>query len=238
MTKNDSEAVVNVNLARCDCGEKHLRYSGGEHRVTCPGKPVLVPLPLEPWRPVTMTVRLGECTCIPLRGPLAVGLNPWSCDPICPARPIKVTCSIRGKTWEESEVAEVDWQTRNERGDWNPSPMSHAERDAALAACRDRWALVQALVTGETPSDPFGRPVVIPPLYLQRNAVFAAICEMVRHENAAALAQERALKAMDVPWIDYGGCPGHHSIMDGRRPSVVLLARYVGKMIEEVCRHV
>jgi hypothetical protein len=225
VTKNNSEAVVNVNLARCDCGGASAE---GKHAPDCPGALVLVPLSLEPWRIVTMTVRLGDCRCLN-KDRAADGIHAGS----CPARPVRVSCSISGDTWEESEV--IGTMNSVEVRD---CPVGASVLDF-VPACRARWSIVKALVTGLSWGDfqheqSLGERMSTGSLFAQRDAVFAVLTEMVRHENAAALAQTQALKAMDATWIDYGGCPGHHSAMDGRRPSVVLLARYVEKLIEEV----
>lgn len=48
--------TINVNLTKCNLKYPTaiVAHSDGEHPIGCPGAPVLVPLPLEPWRTVTM----------------------------------------------------------------------------------------------------------------------------------------------------------------------------------------
>lgn len=228
-------SMINVNQKPCECAN-HKSF-GLRHWEHCPGIPVLIPLPIH--RSFTCTVVLGECW----------GVGPGRCvsedsarrfkwatrhSERCPAHPIRVSCSISGETWKDSEMKDVE--TRDET--WHPSAPRYYR---ALSAARDLWALLKALVTGKhgdavkavraSPTIPWS---ALGPLLQQRDAVFAAICKMARAEEAAALAQQQALKALGWSWIDYGGCSGHQLDMDGRRPCVVLLGRYVEHLIGQV----
>jgi hypothetical protein len=129
--------TINVNLAKCACG---CPVFPNTHTADCPGKPVDIPLPLDAVRSVTFTVRLGECSTLALcevRGGLLQNHAPQ-----CPAHPIRVTCSISGKTWEESEVMETKYTPVDDvpRGADSWAPLRIAD------ICRDRWALVKALL--------------------------------------------------------------------------------------------
>jgi hypothetical protein len=149
----------------------------------------------------------------------------------CPARPIRVSCSIRpgptGREWAESEVSDVDWQTRNERGDWNPSPMSPAEREAALAACRDRWALVKALVLGQVPMDTHGA-LTHPVLTQQRDTVFGALAEMAKATEARTEKHRDLFKAMGDTGVSWST-----SIRVSPSDAADALGAYVERLIEQ-----
>jgi hypothetical protein len=159
--------------------------------------PVLIPCSLEPFRSATFSVVLGTCEC-------ALSLTPqtapeWHHASRCPARPVRVSCSIRsgpkGKEWEESEVAQCEP---------HPDDVSRfaVVTDAygmMYAACRDRWELVKALVLGK-PAVCFEewarhRPGVAAVL-AQRDAVFAALADMARAEEALAVSVKRGADAI------------------------------------------
>jgi hypothetical protein len=179
--------------------------------------PVIIPCPIP--GSFTAEVRLGECE----EAPVSVQISGRHAA-LCPARPVKVSCSIGGDgTWAGSKVTEVDWQTRNERGDWNPSPMSHVEREAALGACRARWEIVKALVlgTGELPSHRLHLP-----LFAQRDAVFAALADMARTEEAQKAASAAATAAI------YGAPRVIRAFSEPEYQE--LLGRYVGRLVEQV----
>lgn len=220
--------TININLKPCECAN-HKSF-GLRHWEHCPGTPIHVPCPIP--RSVTFAVRLGECECGAARlrthskGSVLGPLLP--CSAACPARPIRVYCGISGKTWEESEVKDVEVRPRE-----TLVMVSTYDMPLILAACRDRWALVKALVTGQWPTvSAIGTlSAAIPALQAQRDAVFAAICEMARAEETAWKAQLVIVGA--VPTLR--PAPGmHHPTGDENRPSASWLAAYVGRLIEQV----
>lgn len=209
--------TVNVNLAPCDCS-----WTGETrpHDATCRSAPVRVPMPLDAFRSVALMVRLGECSG------RCTGML-WQSPPIhgaaCPARPIRVSCSIFGKTWEESEVADVEKQ-----GPINAYQLpTELERTLALAASRGRWALVKALVTGgrdfgHGPNIMTDREVA---LVTQRDAVFSALAKAHRAEDSLIDALEDYEEAMR------GEPVGIHGL---KRESHGALERYVGHLVDQV----
>lgn len=225
--------TLNVNLRPCTCPVGWP--SGGDHwpgagQPKCDAQPVLISCPLP--RTVEMTVRLGECDCGAVdankRSAREASLFGMACLPGCPARPIRVTCSIGGETWEGSEVSEVDWQTRNERGDWNPSPMSHRERDAVFGVCRDLWGAVKGLVLGQRA---FMTSDVVRALGAQRNTEFAALTKLVQAEQAAIAAQAECDAAFPIDNYVKVPAPDHRS---EPRPSTVRLAAFAAHLIASV----
>lgn len=218
--------VVNVNLTPCDCDGPHPGITGstGAHANDCATRPVLVPCPIP--RSFTVVVRLGECAC-PVstwRKNAATRTAGSAHDTSCPARPISVACSISG-TWAESEV--TDGYT-----DTTSGQLAALERE--LSACRARWALVKALVTGQDMSalDLEARHVGTFEMFAQRDAVFAALTDMVRAEDLAFAAQIALDKAMG---LKRNVTPFHRP--DSEReawPSAAFLAAYVERLIEQV----
>lgn len=208
--------TINVNLSKCDDG---LACVSSDDE--CPATPVLIPCPIP--RSVTFTVRLGECSG-PCRAKLkSVEVPGHSFD--CPARPIRVSCSISKKTWEESEVSEVEILI---------SPMSIDDRNRIYAACRERWALVKALVLGTAFHAHGAREWRrMEELSKQRDAVYAALAAMAQCERsywAAAQAVRKALPGVyvgsDMRVVDPGG-------EDGEAPSARWLASYVERLVEQ-----
>lgn len=204
--------MVNVNLGACRCGSTHPAWGRQPHTSWCNGKPVLIPCPLP--RSVTLQVALGECTC-PTGGRPPEGH--WR---YCPARPVKVSCSISGKTWEESEVDDVEFPDAIET-----DPAGGPARVALEAACRARWALVKALVLGLYPT--CGNEDVPQEIFEQRDTVFAALAEMAKAEAALAVAWEACPKALQKR-----AHPG--SLRNEQRPSRWMLAAYVEHLVEQV----
>ena len=140
-----------------------------------------------------------------------------------PARPIRVTCSISGKTWQESEIAQAEVPHGHE---FSPADV--------LNTCRERWALVKALL-GVNPEwskqgkwfSEHGRMAI----FTQRDAVYAALADMARAEDVlgtkAVLIEEslpEALAADAVLWLD----------RPYARPSTWLLERFVSQLIQTV----
>ena len=213
-------ATINVNLKPCPISAAHAHGSDS----TCAGAPILLPCPVPP--SVTFQVVLGACKCHVVERP-HVESGCWRHDTDCPARPVSVSCSTSGRTWEESEVTEVDWQTRNERGDWNPSPMSQQERDAALAACRARWNTVVKLLLI------FGvRWEGLDRIKSERDAVYAALADMARAEETRVVARRKACSAIDPS--GYLTDSTHAEASRIQPESTSVLAIYVGHLIESV----
>lgn len=181
--------------------------------------PVLIPCQLP--RTVEFKVALGECRCREEEEPDEVGGRKTT-EPghfsNCPARPISVTCTIDGDTWEESFVDGADFQ-----------PMEGARR--LIDACDDRWALVKALVLGKMPrltgTEATDLPVIA--LIEQRDAVFAALCDMARAENGARTAHHAMVKALDVAGAAYSGAAPVYNDVAARG-----LAAYVAHLLEQV----
>jgi len=210
--------TVNVNLKPCDCqwpGER-----GVPHAATCRATPVHVPLPIP--RSVTFQVALGECTCEAMIGSATHGAGRHA--DACPARPVKISCSISGSTWEESEVTDPEGHGADGRlvGFTMSSPM--------WQACRALWALVKALVLGWNGEAVRAVAVSggldlkkIDLMFQQMRTVYAALADMARAEEAHASAYSRAWGAM-----------GEDSIPSGRRSAHWVLAHYVDRLIEQV----
>lgn len=206
--------TININLKPCAspglCAQHPYGKTG--HMLTCSAAPVHIPCPIP--RSVTFTVRLGECTC----GRNSLHREIAGCAPGCGT--IRVSCSIVGKTWEESEVmiASVsDLQDENA-----VMPLQ------ALNACRDLWAVVWALLTGlsTTPGLSYR-----PELVAQRDVVFAALVKTARAEQDAFQGQEEGVKAMGLPtYLPHN----FHRAEPEHRPSADMLARYVDHLVEQV----
>ena len=160
--------TINVNLTPCGCPVSD--HEAVSHHHTCAvANPIRIPCPIP--RSVTFEVRLGECRCgsVTLRTSRPPSERAHAHD--CPARPIRASCSISGKTWEESAIIDC------ERADGGPLP--------AQSIVDERWALVKALVLGEHPLgfDSKSEAERIDALTSQRDAVYAALADMARAES-------------------------------------------------------
>lgn len=205
--------VVNVNLrAGCGCFVPENRDPSTGHYPGCPCSPVIIPCPIP--RSVTLTVRLGECAC-----PYGDGIGTVH-DGWCPGRPITVTCSISGKTWPESEVDDGEPDIAGLAG-----RIDNEKRKTIMAACRALWALVKVLVLGHTDLSALLTGPKALELLAQRDAVFAALADMARHEGALADALGDFETALRGEPTAIGGM---------RRFSHDALARYVERLIEQV----
>jgi len=215
--------TVNVNPKPCSPLCEDLEDPSGPYRVhasNCRAAPVLIPCPLPP--PVSFEVVLGECDCPAKALP---GASVPHRD-YCPARPVKVSCSISGKTWEESAVGEGYTDT--------PSG-SLASLGRELDACRERWALVKALVLvlGKTMSlhwsemaSPGQLSELAWGLFAQRDTVYTALVDVVQHEDGLFQRGNDALRAING-----------HSIMrpaPDARESALTLGIYVERLIQQV----
>lgn len=215
--------AINVNLKPCAdwCPVTHtIRHT--RHDTHCPGAPVLIPLPIP--RSVTFQVALGACECT------TGGLDTMPHDDDCPARPVRVSCSVSGDgTWAESEVDDVWQNVQNAKGwivdaeDADPS---------ALAIARERWALVKALVLNVWPV-PSAHAAVVE-FIRQRDAVFSALADMARAEDAAVAAQGRLDAVLRPGWHARHRPDSHLPAAGLERPSRMGLAAYVERLIEQV----
>jgi hypothetical protein len=210
--------TINVNLKPCTFA---LPHSHGEAPYICGGPEVLLPCPIQ--RSVTFTVQLGEC----------IGCERGRLDgqhfSNCPARPIRVACSIGGETWAGSEVVDVDLP------DSESYPQPAGWRAIFLVAARDRWALVKALVTGSDCAAFRATHSPIPwtrisPLVTQRDAVFAALADMARMERAYYDAAQAIHKALPSVYVssDMQVCDPEDA------PSSRWLSSYVEFLVEQV----
>jgi hypothetical protein len=166
-------SAINVNLRPCTCIKN---VKGAPCVATCPSVPILIPCPIQ--RSVTLEVVLGGCVCWKVQV-WANGRPP--CPAFCPARPVRVSCSISGKTWEESEVEDPEGHGTDGR------LVGFVFGSHVHVACRERWALVKALVTGQhvgLPPALAGLRPDIQNLFLQRDAVCTRLASMRRHEEA------------------------------------------------------
>lgn len=205
--------TINVNLTPCGPPCLVPSWSGTRplaHFENCPGAPVLIPCPIP--GSFTAEVRLGECQCLP--GFHAGARGAADHLPVCPARPVRVSCSIGGDgTWAGSEVTECS----DEREDYYPQ-----DADDLLRLARARWEIVKALVKGKyTTPDMASTPNA---MTVQRDAVFGALADMARAEDAHAEAGNRAAKAIGIAG---GG-------RDDGRATPQFLALYVERLVEQV----
>lgn len=220
--------TLNVNLRQCTCGHDRCPPDGPDacgvgHVWACKACPVLIPCPIP--RSVTFS------------------FSPWNCSPACSSTatmpdgrirhrgfcaarsPIRVSCSISGKTWEESEVSDVDGIP--------PHPTQPVIAEVqALLACRARWALVKALALGDS-ADTFGgflqRWPTADQLIYQRDAVFSALADKVRAEQADDSTTRHLIAVL--PKL------AHRSVSDATASdylSTPALAAYVEHLIEQI----
>jgi hypothetical protein len=202
--------VVNVNLQHCEYPELHA--TGAFH--TCRGGEVLIPCPIR--RSVKFMVRLGECACGTTT--LLYGLPHHAPD--CPARPVRVSCSIGGDDWASSRVTFAMPDGTFDEADLPPP-------QAFLGACAARWAVVKALVFGMPRSEALDADVgdKVLALFTQRDAAFSALAMAHRAEDALIVAlgdYEEAMRGEPV---------GIHGL---NRESTGALERYVARLIEQV----
>jgi len=201
---------LNVNLKKCDCpANQHHRFSR-----ECASVPVLIPCPIR--RSVTFEVALGECTELCSVRPSARDVAGGHIAS-CPARPVKVSCSISGETWEGGEVDEEAVEEAETRPEWTTS--DHA---LEIAVCRERWALIKALVLGSSSFVPSIDPGAQNTLMLQRDTVFAALADMAMDER------HHAEKMATLPERVRPVLPAYAA------PSEEALSRYVEHLIEQV----
>lgn len=214
--------TINVNLTPCNCGlaSRTPTYPPTPHQDHCSGKPILIPCRLH--ESFTCDVVLGECAC---QNVVAGGMMvPGAHHVRCPARPVRVSCSISGKTWEQSFPV-ADWDMVTER-------FVGAYRPVVWPAITDRWALVKALVTGGTEHDipePLRYYRIVARWVHQRNEVYAALADMARLEEALHNAAGRSATALRAcgARVERKGVPLF-------APTEHDLTTYVRRMIEQV----
>jgi hypothetical protein len=208
--------AINVNMKPCMCAARAHHQSitlTGRHFEECSGSPVLIPCPIP--RSVKFEVVLGGCKtpgACSLPRPMFQATTQHIST--CPARPVRVSCSVSGSTWEESYLSFVERSDGDAIG---------PEFDRVDSLCRERWALVKALVLRQ---QGFVAPAPdhIVELHAQRDAVFAALADMVRHEKGLEEAAQSAAKAMG----------GEGDMSGAVVASAEFLAAYVERLIEQV----
>lgn len=208
---------VNVNLKPCACGAARPWPHQPECAATESLRPVLIPCPIP--RAVTFEVALGRCT---LDNCYAVNPDgtPYGHAPDCPARPIKVSCSISGETWEESEVDPESIETRG----YGVDQLGAVD---GLAVCRARWALVKALVLGR-PCNPSSHDKSWA-LFRERDVAFSALADMARAEIALHAQWQSLPDAIKKASSLEPYCWDYEST-----PTTEALAAYVAQVIEQV----
>jgi hypothetical protein len=217
--------TINVNLNPCTCkaATPYGNAATGTCTGSCPGAAVLIPLSLQFFRSITFEVALGECseTC---RQYMPNGQHTAN----CPGRPVRVSCSISGKTWEESEPF-----------DFGDADGHRFVTDTGVERVRERWALVKALVLGAKwgtcPRDvdeiAKRHLNLVATLFNQRDALYAELTDLALDEQSAFGSQERAVKAMGEATF----MPDNfHRAEPIARASASILARYVERLIEQV----
>lgn len=216
---------INVNLkpSRCECPGRFLAVPLREqgHRDDCPAAPVLIPCHIP--RSIHLTLSPRECNCI----------TPGKHWPDCHARPVKIAATIGGATWETSEVDDA-YETDARTGDEVFYTTAREEMVKRLA--RERWALVRALVLGRHCEPMAVHPTSKwPELSSQRDAVFAALCDMARAERAAHkafLALPMDIRKSSIVGKSCG--PVAADPEQTRVSSRLILEHYVDRLVEQV----
>lgn len=197
---------INVNMTFCalcrDCDH------APEQAARCPGAPVLVPCPI------------GRA-----HGPMKIQ-HPTLGD-------VEVMLTISGDTWETSAISEVvlvwrDGARHAEEEGWPTQRDCDAAHDIGVHF----WNVVKNYLTLPAPS--FSSSPILAPiaaLYVQRDAVFAALVDMSRAEDAAREAQARCDAAAPFPIVAPGAS---HNLSPERRPSATRLASFVSYLLEQV----
>jgi hypothetical protein len=140
----------------------------------------------------------------------------------CPARPVRVSCSITGETWEASEVTDVEVYPRE-----TLVMVSTYDVPRILAACRARWAGVKALVLGLSTTPALSH---CQGLVAQRDEVYAGLADLAQLERGACNAQQRVEGAFPYHRFHRVGGGDHHAAP----PSHARLAAYVDFLVEQV----
>jgi hypothetical protein len=172
--------AINVNTTQCDClpTGNHPTDNPADievrHSTQCASRPILIPCPIP--RSVTFEVGLGgPCSCASFG--IAHGKHAQGCK----GAPVNVSCSISGETWEGSEVDDASGSP-----DLLEDDKAAVRTMAALeVACRARWEIVKALVTGYTGDFARFAPgnAAVVALRNQRDTVFAKLAKVRAHED-------------------------------------------------------
>jgi hypothetical protein len=95
-------------------------------------------------------------------------------------------------------------------------------RTIARDICRARWALVKALVLGRDDVESTDEEILRSwdRLFAQRDAVYAALADMARAE--------------DAKWMANAQLPERFRLFEGARGAPTALARYVEHLLEQV----
>lgn len=197
-------SAINVNLRRCTCikNVKDAPCVG-----SCPSLPTSIPCRVPPSVTFEVVINRGGCAGFE-------HCEGGDHDPACSMRPVRVSCSISGTTWEESEVWLMD--------DFEYPAHFHY----LLNTCRKRWALVkQVLLNPGLLTTGWPGSVA---MYAQRDLVFAALADMARAEEAAYGAQARIAEVVGTRVERF------HARTAEMRPSASWLSAYVMYLIEQV----
>lgn len=202
--------TINVNLRSfsCECGPIHQPH--------CDRTPILIPCPIPP--SVTVIITENKCRCrAGVRGPLNGGH--WS---DCKGTDVRtqVSADIIGNDWHDAK----------------PVGFTIGIVEASDHQCmlvRDRWALVKALVMGESWGDfqhvsALGERMSTGATFAQRDAVYAALAEQARLEVQMLAAQQRTVAAIGSPRLTASERPPED------RPSAQALEVFVERVIEQV----
>lgn len=224
-------STINVNQHPCNCS--HVAWLAGhnngmvKHSDTCASSPINIPCHLP--RTTEFEVALGVCDCGHAAW-VARGNISYQHDAKCPGRPIRVACSIGGETWAESYVTDLEPHHSNPG---SPLIDVGATSPAGITVSA-RWALVKALVLGQSPATADREGLLVAAHYAgtlgTRDAVFAALADMARAEVAAMQAQQRVDKAFPYHRFHRVGGGDHRATP----LSHARLAAYVEFLIEQV----
>jgi hypothetical protein len=205
--------TINVSLKPCN----HAAKGSPLHAPYCDSAPILIPCPIQ--RSVTFEVVLGSSD--PIEYTSGGEREQWCSHQ---GHRVKVSCSISGKTWEESEVSDSECARTT-----HDDHVCAKEGLDVLQVCRDRWALVKALVLGK-PQEGLGGALIIAPmdLFARRDAVFSALAEMARAEEASKKALSAVISAL--PEARRWAPTSSFTANTAER----MLERYVERLIEQV----
>jgi hypothetical protein len=206
--------VIDVNLFKpghCHQPDVTCEAAG------CMSAPVLIPCRLP--ESFTCEVVLGRCDCSHRRSFQTTGKH----DDSCPARPVRVSASITSPdgSWEKSEVTDCETDARLADLGFSTGEMLRLD-----AAARARWPLVKALVLGHTDLSALLTGPKAAELLTQRDAVYAALADVVRHEEGLFQSGNDAMKAID------GSSYARPKPID--RECAATLERYMKRLIEQV----
>lgn len=207
---------ININLTQC----KSPAHGHPFHGAYCFANPILIPCPIP--RSVTLEIQLEHepAVCSACDGSGEGQYDGTRCR-LCRGRgtevrreddinSIRVSCSISGKTWEESWVSDVEVRGIPGRA------------VQFIGPCGERWGFIKSLMLGHSLTD---CPEPIHNMRAQRDAVFSALADMARAEETIETAQQSF----------FGALHGHgKTIVRIARPSHSLMETYVEHLIEQV----